>query len=63
MVICYITNKYLFRKNLKYGNKYDWNMVKINLFISITIIPSLMLWLGMIIYKLPAISEEPPKWL
>lgn len=61
MIICYYINRYVFREN---ENKpWEWEDVKMNCLISIIIPISIIFWIMYIIYKLPSLPEEPPKWL
>ncbi len=61
MIFCYYINRYIVKDINK--TYYTWNEVKINLLMSIFIIPSFMYWIIYIINIIPSLPEEPPKWL
>jgi len=63
MIVCYYINKYIMKIYLKAGNIYDWSLVRTNLLMSLLIFPSILYWLAVLLYKIPNIPEEPPKWL
>lgn len=63
MIICYNINKYIFKSYVKTGHEYDWSVVKTNMLMSLTIFPSIFYWMLVLLNKIPAIPEKPPRWL
>ena len=61
MIFCYYINRYIVKDINK--TYYTWNEVKINLLMSIFIIPSFIYWLIYLVNIIPSLPEEPPKWL
>jgi hypothetical protein len=63
VIICYYLNKKLVISSTGYENIWSWEDVRLNLFFSITILPSIVVWLYYIKFKLPGFPEKPPRWL
>ena len=63
MIICYNINKFILKRYAKRGEEYNWELVKLNMLISFTVIGSLLYWMIFLAYRLPRLPETPPKWL
>lgn len=63
ILVCYYINRRILRTSLKTGNVYTWEMMIINLSISIIIPFSIGFWIIVIINKLPKFRDTPPDWL
>lgn len=63
ILVCYYINRRILRTSLKTGNVYSWEMMIINLIISIIIPVSIGFWIIVIINKLPKFRDTPPDWL
>ena len=61
MIICYYINRYIVRTVNK--AEYGWNEVRINLLMSIFIIPSLIYWIVYLVNIIPSLPDCPPRWL
>jgi len=62
-IICYYINKSIIKKTNKPDSEYNWGLVNTNLLMSFFILPSVIYWIFYIIYNIPSLPEDPPKWL
>jgi hypothetical protein len=63
VISCYYINRFIVKIINKAKYEYGWNEVKTNLLMSIFVIPSIVYWIIYIVKILPALPEEPPRWL
>jgi hypothetical protein len=63
VIICYYLNKKLIISGPGYKNIWSWEYVGVNLFFSIIILPSIMVWIYYIKFKLLEFPDKPPRWL
>lgn len=62
-IICYYINKSIIKKTMKPNTEYNWSIVNTNLLMSFFIFPSIVYWIIFVIFNIPSLPEDPPKWL